>query len=195
MYVQNTSASAGTVSVSYFDVNGNGTSKNFAIAAGGSVTIDQTNANAAPPPSAAAYTASISAAVPIAAVVFDVPPTGATGALAATAYDAIPQSSIKATFPVVQNGTQADFSTSLWIMSAYSYVASVTVTYYDAATGSYLKSAQYDIGGDNLLTLSQTADLQPGQRATAIVTSTPGAPIAAIALEQGTGQLMTYNGQ
>jgi hypothetical protein len=80
-------------------------------------------------------------------------------------------------------------------MSASPNVAGVTVTYYDTFTGAPIKSAQYTVGGNNVLLVDQTKDLSPSQPATAVVTSTPGAPIATIAVERFNGQLMSYNGQ
>jgi hypothetical protein len=78
MGIQNTSASAGTVSVTYYDTTGTATAKTFNIAANGSLGVYQGSATDGPPPGA--YTAVIQSTLTLAAIVNEVAPAGAGSA-------------------------------------------------------------------------------------------------------------------
>jgi alpha-tubulin suppressor-like RCC1 family protein len=191
--LQNVSSIAGTVSVSYYDPDGNGTTRAFLIAIGGTVTIDQSDPSQGPPASARPYSAAISSDVRLVGVVSVVQPQ--SGTAPTTAYNMASQWSQLGSFPLVQNGGVTDFSTSLYVASATGNAAYVTLTYHDATTGALIQAAQYVIPGHGLLRLDQSKDLVAGTRANATLTATAGAPITAVAVGQGGAKLLSYNGQ
>ena len=85
MGIQNTSASAGTVFVTYYDASGTATAKSFSIAANGSLGVYQGSATDGP--AAGAYTAVIQSTLPLAAIVNEVAPAGTGSAKQSTSYN------------------------------------------------------------------------------------------------------------
>jgi hypothetical protein len=194
--IQNTSASPGTVSVTYYDASGTATAKSFTIAAYGSLGVYQGSATDGPGPGA--YTAVIqSTTVLLAAIVNEVAPAGAGTARQSTSYNAFSTGTSTLHLPLVENAGTDPWNTGLGIMNTGSGSAAVQVTYFDAVTGA-------PVGTPQLQTLAShafwglyqpTGGLPPGSRATAVVTTSSGGQVAVICNESSPTTFMSYNGQ
>jgi hypothetical protein len=190
MGIQNTTGTAGTVTINYYD--GSGTAAGTvskSIVSNGYLGIYQGGADG-PPMSASGYTAQITGTVALAAIVNEVSPTGAQS----TSFNADTAGSGYLNLPLVENMGSDGFSTGLAIMNVTNATLSFTLTYFSAATGSGLTSFSLSLGAHAYMGRYTPSDLTtPGTRATAWLSSTPG--LVAIANEAGTGTLMSYNGQ
>jgi photosystem II stability/assembly factor-like uncharacterized protein len=194
--VQNTTATAGIVTLKYFDAAGAATTRTFPIAPHGYIGIYQGSLTDGP--AAGAYTAQISSGVAIAAIVNEVAPIGIGGAQQSTAYNTFAGGAVAASLPLVENAGSDGWSTGLGIMNAGSAVTSVTVTYYDAATGAVVGTPQTNAAlqpNAFWAVYQPTAGLPAGQRATAVVKSGIGGRIAVICNESNATTFMSYDAQ
>lgn len=194
--VQNTTGTPGNVTVKYFDAAGAATTKQFTIAANGSLGIYQGSATDGPP--VGAYTAQISSDVAIAAIVNEVAPAGGSGAQQSTAYNTFSGGASTASLPLVESAGSDGWSTGLGIMNTGTATTAVTVTYYDAATGAPVGTIQTNtaLSPNALWAVYQPASgLPAGQRATAVVTTGAGGSVAVICNESNATSFMSYDGQ
>jgi hypothetical protein len=102
MAIQNTSATAGTVSVTYYDAAGTATAKSFSIAPNGSLGVYQGSGTDGPP--VGAYTAVIQSTLPLAAIVNEQAPAGTGSARQSTSYNTFGAGSSTIHLPLVENG-------------------------------------------------------------------------------------------
>jgi hypothetical protein len=196
MGIQNTSAVAGTVSVTYYDSTGAATAKSFPIAAFGSLGVYQGSATDGP--AVGAYTAVIqSSTVLLAAIVNEVAPPGTGTARQSTSYNTFSSGSSALHLPLVENAGSDPWNTGLGIMNTGSASTTVTVSYYDAITGAPIGTPQtLALAPHAFWGLYQpTGGLPTGSRATGVVTTSTGGQVAVICNESSATTFMSYNGQ
>lgn len=197
MAIQNTSTTAGTVTLTYYDGGGTlvKTVSNQAIPAYGYLGIYQGDPTTGPPPSGSGYTALLSSTVPIAAIVNEVAPSS-TSTRQSTAYNTFASGASALNLPLVESAGSDGWSTGEGIMNTGSAATTVTVTYFNAVDGT-------TIGTSQSLTLQPNAfwglyqpagGLPSGTRASAQVTTT-GQPVAVICNESNATTFMSYSGQ
>jgi probable HAF family extracellular repeat protein len=187
--IQNTSSTAGTVTITYYDTAGVPTAKNVTVGSNGSIGIYQGDATLGPAPGS--YTAKLSSTVPITAVVNEVfQPTPSLF----TTYNAFAGGLTSSHLALVQNAGSDGLSTGLGIMNLSSSSTQVTITYYNADTGASITSKTFTVAAGAFLPRYTPDDLPiAGTRATAVVSST--AQLAVICNEVASGTLMSYAGQ
>jgi alpha-tubulin suppressor-like RCC1 family protein len=196
MGIQNTSASPGAVSVTYYDTSGAATAKSFLIPAFGSLGVYQGSATDGPPPGA--YTAVIqSSTVLLAAIVNEVAPAGTGPARQSTSYNTFSSGSSTLHLPLVENAGPDPWNTGLGIMNTGSASTVVQVSYYDAATGATIGTGQLQSLAPHAFwgLYQPTGGLPPGSRATAVVTTSTGGQVAVICNESSATTFMSYNAQ
>jgi photosystem II stability/assembly factor-like uncharacterized protein len=194
--VQNTTGTAGTVTLKYFDSAGAATTKMFPIAPNGYVGIYQGSPTDGPAPGP--YTAQITSGVAIAAIVNEVAPAGTSRAQQSTSYNTFSGGAATANLALVENAGSDGWSTGLGIMNTGTAATSVTVTYYDAATGTAVGTAQTNsaLQPNAFWPVYQPdAGLPVGQRATAVVTTGIGGTVAVICNETNAISFMSYDAQ
>lgn len=190
MGIRNTTGTAGSVTVSYYDSLGtvSGTVTK-AISANGYVGVYQGGPDG-PPASSSGYTATITGTVALAAVVNEVAP----GGMQSTSFNADTAGSGYLNLAQVESIGSDGISTGLGIMNETNTTISFTLTYFDAVTGSGIRSISLSLAPHAYMGRYTPDDLSPLTRATAwLSSSTPG--LAAICNQAGTGTLMSYNGQ
>jgi adhesin/invasin len=200
MNLLNTSGMAGTVTVTYFDTQGTATVRSVAIAANGYAPIYQ-GGTQGPAPSANGYTAVLSSTVPIVAIVNEV--YNPNPALF-TSYNAMAGGAAAVNLALVENAGSDGWSTGLNIMNLSSSVTTVTVTYYDAQTGTAIGTHTKSLNPNAAWGVYQgdsALGLPPGTRATAVVTAAGGGQVVVICNEVGPpspaapATFMSYGGQ
>jgi hypothetical protein len=195
--VQNTTATAGVVTVSYYDRDGAPTAKSFPVAAGGQLGLYQGSVTQGPPTSVDGYTAVITSTVLVAAIVNEVAPATSPGARQSTAYNTVSAGSSTVHLASVESAGLDGLSTGLAIMNTSNTGAAVTVTYHDAATGEPVGTPQTiaNLGPKAFWGVYQpTGGLPTGKHATAVVT-VRGGQIAVVCNQRSPAQFMSYNGQ
>ena len=197
MGIQNTSASAGTVSVTYYDASGTPTLKSFSIAAYGYLGVYQGSPTDGPPANPNGYTAVLQSNVPIAAIVVEVAPGSASGAQQSTSYNTFPGGISRANLPLVESAGSDGWSTGLGIMNTGTTSTTVTVNYYDIVTGAAVGTMQTQTLAPHAFwgLYQPSGGLASGSRATATVTVSFGGQVAVICNESNTTSFMSYNGQ
>jgi hypothetical protein len=192
--IQNTSATAGMVSVTYYDAAGTATAKAFTIAAYGSLGVYQGSATDGP--AVGAYTAVIQSTLPLAAIVNEVAPSS-TSAKQSTSYNAFSTGSSALHLPLVENAGSDPWNTGLGIMNTGSASTTVTVSYYDAVSGAPVGTPQALMLAPRAFwgLYQPTGGLPTGTRATAVVTTSSGGQVAVICNESSPTTFMSYNGQ
>jgi hypothetical protein len=195
--VQNTTATPGVVTLTYYDTAGAATVKTFQIAANGYLGIYQGSATDGPPPSNQGYTATISSTVALAAIVNEVAPATASGARQSTAYNTFPAGFPTLHFPLLENAGSDGWSTGLGVMNTGITSTTVTLTYYDAATGAPVGTQQSQTMQPKAFwgPYQPAAGLPIGTRATAVLTTSSGGQVAVIANESSAAWFMSYDGQ
>ena len=192
--IQNTSATGGTVTITYYDAAGTPTVKTFNIPANGSLGVYQGSASDGP--AVGAYTATITSSVAIAAIVNEVAPVSGT-ALQSTSYNTFGAGSSSIHLPLVENVGGNPWDTGEGVMNTGTATTTVTVTYYDTVTGAA-------VGTPDTQTLAPHAfwglfqpngGLPTGTRATAAVTTSSGGQVAVICNESNPTTFMSYDGQ
>jgi Big-like domain-containing protein len=194
MGIQNTSASAGSVSVTYYDASGTATPKTFSIAANGSLGVYQGSATDGP--AAGAYTATITSTLPLAAIVNEVAPSS-TSAKQSTSYNAFSAGSATLHLPLVENAGSDPWNTGEGIMNTGAGSTTVTVTYYNTSTGAAVGTPQTQTLAPHAFwgLYQPTGGLPSGTRATAVITTASGGQIAAVCNESSSTTFMSYDGQ
>jgi hypothetical protein len=152
MGIQNTMATSGTVTVTYHDAAGTPTVKSFSIGANGSLHVYQ--GSVIDGPAVGAYTATITSALPLAAIVNE----------------------------VASSNTSAKQSTSYNTVSAGTASTTVTVTYYNAGSGATVATAQTMMLASHAFwgLYQPTGGLPSASGATAVVTTSSGGRVAVI---------------
>jgi hypothetical protein len=133
----------------------------------------------------------------IAAILNEVAPPG-NGVQQSTSYNTFVGGASSANLALVENAGFDGWSTGLGIMNTGAAVTSVTVTYYDAATGATVGTAQTNgaLQPNAFWPVYQPdAGLPSGQRATAVVTTSAGGRVAVICNERNANSFMSYNGR
>ena len=196
MGIQNTSASGGTVFVTYYDASGAATAKSFSIAAFGSLGVYQGSATDGP--AAGAYTAVIqSSTLPLAAIVNEVAPAGAGSARQSTSYNTFSTGSGSLHLPLVENAGSDPWNTGEGIMNTGAGSTTVTVTYYNSDTGAVIGTAQTQTLAPHAFwgLYQPNGGLPSGWRATAVITTSSGGQVAVICNESSSTTFMSYDGQ
>jgi len=193
MGIQNTSANAGSVTVTYYDASGTGTVKSFSIPANGSLGVYQGSATDGP--AVGAYTAVIQSTLALAAVVNEVAPS-TTSAQQSTSYNTFSAGSGIVHLPLVENTGPDPWNTGEGIMNTGASSTTVVVFYYDATTGASIGIPQTQTLAPNAFwgLYQPTGGLPSGKRATAVI-STSGGQVAVICNESSTTTFMSYGGQ
>jgi hypothetical protein len=195
--VQDVGGAAGTVSISYYDQAGAKvkTVGPLALAANGYLPIYQADATLGPPPSNEGYTAVLSSTDPVAAIVNEVGPASGE-AQQSTAYNTFTRGTPSANLPLVESAGADGWSTGLGIMNTGAMGATVTVSYFDTATGAPIGTPQSKVlpMGAFWGVYQPSAGLPAGDRASAIVTAS-GSTVAVICNEQNATSFMSYGGQ
>jgi outer membrane protein assembly factor BamB len=194
MSIQNTTGSAGTVTVTYFDGAGNPSVKTFALAAYGFLPVYQGSVSDGPAPGA--YTARITSTVAIAAIVNEVAP-GTGPAQQSTAYNSFSLGLASLHLPLVENAGSDGWSTGEGIMNAGTASTTVTVSYFDTSTGSPIGTPQSQLLQANAFwgLYQPVGGLAAGTRATAVITTSPAGQVAVICNESNATTFMSYIGQ
>ena len=192
MGIVNTTGSAGTVTINYYDSSGTPTTTTHPIAANGSLGVYQGTDIV----SAGAYTATITSTVAIAAIVNEVAPSG-TSAKQSTSYNAFSAGSATLHLPLVENAGTDPWNTGEGIMNTGSASTTVTVNYFDAGSGAAVGTTQTQVLAPNAFwgLYQPTGGLPSGTRATAVVTTSSGGQVAVICNESSTTTFMSYDGQ
>jgi streptogramin lyase len=191
MGIQNTTGTAGTVTINYYDSTGTATMTTWPIAANGYLGVYQGTDIAAD----GAYTAKITASIAIAAIVNEVA-LSTTSAQQSTAYNTFASGSATLHLPLVESAGSDGWSTGEGIMNTGSTATTVTVTYYDTASGAAVGTPQsQSLQSNAFWGLYQPAGGLPnGVRASAVVT-TSGGQVAVICNESNATSFMSYGGQ
>jgi streptogramin lyase len=192
MGIQNTTGGPGTVTITYYDASGNPTVTTHPIAANGYVGVYQ----GADIPTDGAYTAKLTSTVAIDAIVNEVA-ASTTSAQQSTAYDTFDAGSSSLNLPLVESAGADGWSTGEGIMNAGTAATTVTVTYFDTATGAQVGSSQsLPLQPNAFWGLYQPAGGLPnGTRASALVTTTSGGQLAVICNESNATSLMSYGAE
>jgi len=191
MGIQNTTGTAGTVTINYYDATGTATTKTFPIVANGYLGVYQ----GTDIPVAGAYTAKLTSTVAIAAIVNEVAPSP-TAAKQSTAYNTFAAGSSSLHLPLVGSAGPDGWSTGEGIMNTGTAATAVTATYYDTATGVQVGTPQsLSLQPNAFWGLYQPAGGLPnGMRASAIVTTAAGGQVAVICNESNATSFMSYSG-
>jgi photosystem II stability/assembly factor-like uncharacterized protein len=192
MGIVNTTGSAGSVTITYYDATGTATTTTHPIAANGSLGVYQGTDIA----TMGAYTATITSTVAIAAIVNEVAPSS-TSAMQSTSYNTFSSGAAILNLPLVENAGSDPWNTGEGIMNTGTGPTTVTVNYFDASTGAA-------VGTPQMLTLAANAfwglyqpagGLPSGTRATAVITASSGGQVAVICNESSSTTFMSYDGQ
>jgi hypothetical protein len=191
--IQNTSATDGTVTVSYYDPAGSATVKTMPIKANGYLGVYQGDAQAGPPASPNGYTAVIGSTVPVAAIVNEVAPRALNQS---TSYNTFAAGLGMAHLALVENAGPDAWTTSLGVMNTSRSSEMVTVVYYDATTGLQIGNpVQQSLAPNAFWGVYQPdTGLPPGVRATATVSTASLGQVAVICNEHDS-LFMSYGGQ
>jgi photosystem II stability/assembly factor-like uncharacterized protein len=192
MAIQNTTGGAGTVTITYYDSSGTATVKTSPIMANGYLGVYQ----GTDIPVAGAYTAKLTSSVAVAAIVNEVAPSNSS-AKQSTAYNTSTSGSSSLHLPLVESAGTDGWSTGEGIMNTGAIGISVTVTYYDTATGVAVGTPQTQPLAINAFwdLYQPTGGLPSGTRATAVITTSTGGQVAVICNESGSSTFMSYDGQ
>ena len=190
MGIQNTTGTAGTVTINYYDTTGAATTTTHPIPANGYLGVYQGTDIAI----AGAYTAKLTSTVAVAAIVNEVAPS-ATSAKQSSAFNTFASGSAALHLPLVENAGSDGWSTGEGIMNAGTAAATVTVTYYDTATGAQVGSPQSNLLQPNAFwgLFQPAGGLAAGIRATAVVTTS--GQVAVICNESNASTFMSYLGE
>jgi hypothetical protein len=190
MGIQNTTSTAGTVTINYYDGSGAAAGTvTKSIAGNGYLGVYQGGVDG-PPVSASGYTAQITGTVALAAIVNEVAPGGTQS----TSFNAETAGSGYLNLALVESAGSDGLSTGLAIMNVTNATISFSLVYFDAATGLAIRTISLSLGPHAYMGRYTPDDLTPATRATAWFSSTtPG--LVAICNEVGSGTLMSYNGQ
>src|SRR5450759_780245 len=194
MGIQNTTGTAGSVTVTYYDATGTPTVKSLSIGANGSLGVYQGSPTDGP--AVGAYTATITSTVAIAAIVNEVA-SSSTSAQQSTSYNTFSAGSATLHLPLVENAGSDPWNTGEGIMNTGTGSTTVTVTYFNTATGAAIGTAQGQTLAPHAFwgLYQPTGGLPSGARATAVITTSAGGQVAVICNESSGTTFMSYDGQ
>jgi hypothetical protein len=192
--IQNTSSTAGAVTLTYYDSAGVPTVKTKPITANGYLPVYQGDPTVGPPDNPNGYTAVIGSTVPVAAIVNEVAPAGSGSARQSTAYNTFAGGLATAHLPLVL--TSGAWSTGEGIMNTGATATTVTVRYYSTADGSAVGTPQSQTLQPNAFwgLYQPTGGLPANTPASAVIT-TSGGTVAVICNESNSTSFMSYDGQ
>src|SRR5450759_1680180 len=192
MGIQNTTGSAGTVTITYYDSTGTATVKTSPIVAHGYLAVYQ----GTDIPTPGAYTAKLTSSVPVAAIANEGAPSN-TSAKQSTAYNTFITGSSSLHLPLVESTGADGWSTGEGIMNTGAVSTTVTVTYVDITTGAVVGTPQTQTLAPNAFwgLYQPTGGLPSGTRATAVITTSAGGQVAVICNESNATTFMSYDGQ
>ena len=192
MGIQNTTGTAGTVTINYYNASGAATTTTAPIAANGYLGVYQGTDIAADGP----YTAKITSTVAIAAIVNEVAPS-TSSAQQSTAYNTFASGSATLHLPLVESAGSDAWSTGEGIMNTGSTATTVTVTYYDTSSGAAIGTPQSQSLQPNAYwgLYQPLGGLASGDRASAVVTTSTGGQVAVVCNESSSTSFMSYTGQ
>jgi len=187
---QNTTGTAGTVMVTYWNASGMPVKTvTKPIPAGGYVGLYQGSATDGPPPGS--YAATLTSTVPIAMVVNEVGPGSRS-----TAYNPFTAGLGTVHLPLVEAYGPDGWSTGEGIMNTGTSPTTVTVTTYKASDGSLLGAQTDTLGPHAVWDVYQPSTALPvDTRATAVVSAANGGQVAVVCNEQSASTFMSYDGQ
>ena len=197
MGIQNTSNTAGTVTVDYYDATGAKTTTTQSIAANGYIGLFQGSSTEGPPANPLGYTAVITGSQPLAVIVNETaPPVGGLTTMS-TSYNTFTAGKAQSHLALVENAGPDGWSTGLGVMNTGSTATTVTLSYYDATTGAPIGNSQTQTLQPKAFygPYQPAAGLPPGVRASAVLTTTTGGQVAVICNEAGPNMFMSYDGQ
>jgi hypothetical protein len=194
MGIQNTTATASAVTISYYDSTGTATTNNFNIPANGYLGVYQ----GTDIPADGSYTAVIRATTTgaaLAAIVNEVAP-GTGPAHQSTAYNASAAGAATIKLPLVESTGPDGWSTGEGIMNTGLTPTTVTITYYDITAGTVVGTPQTNTLAVNAFwgVYQPTGGLPSGTRATAVITNSAGGAVSVITNESNANTFMSYNG-
>lgn len=194
MGIQNTTATASAVTISYYDSTGTATMNNFNIPANGYLGVYQ----GTDIPADGSYTAVIRATTTgaaLAAIVNEVAP-GAGPAHQSTAYNTSTAGAATIELPLVESAGPDGWSTGEGIMNTGTTATTVTITYYDTTAGTVVGTPQTNTLAVNAFwgVYQPTGGLPSGTRATAVITNSSGGVVSVITNESNATTFMSYNG-
>ena len=194
MNIQNTTGTAGSLTVDYYDSLGAKTEKTQSIAANGYAGIYQGGPDG-PPTSPTGYTAVITSTVAIAAIVNEVAPPAANPTMS-TSYNTFATGSGRLNLPLVENAGPDGWSTGLGVMNTGDDDRNRDARLLRRRHGNPVGTWQNQSVAPKAFygAYQPNAGLPPGIRATAVVTAT-GGQIAVICNETGANTFMSYDGQ
>jgi hypothetical protein len=185
------------VNVTYYDSAGVATVNSFSIAANGYLGIYQGTDIPVDGP----YTATImtpTSGVALAAIVNEVAAPGAGSARQSTSYNTFAAGAASANLALVTNASSDGWSTGIDVMNVAGTSTTVTISYFDAATGAAIGTPQ----STSLAPHAFWGVYQPtggltvaGTRATALVSTSAGGHVAVICNEASSTTFMSYSGQ
>jgi hypothetical protein len=192
MSFQNTTGTAGTVTITYYDGSGTATVTSHPIVANGYLGVYQGTDIPVDGP----YTAKITSTVAIAAEVNEVAPLVDPNAQQFTAYNPFAAGRSSVHLPLVESNGADGWSTGTNIMNTGTAATTVTVTYYDAFTGLQVGTPQTQSVLPNAIwgLYQPNGGLPNGSRASAVVTTTAGGQVAVVCNASNATSLMSYNG-
>ncbi len=194
MGIQNTTATASAVTISYYDSNGAATTNNFNIPANGYLGVYQ----GTDIPVDGSYTAVIKATTTgaaLAAIVNEGAP-GPGPAHQSTAYNTSAAGAATIELPLVESTGPDGWSTGEGILNTGTAPTTVTVTYYDMTTGTQVGAPQTNTLAVNAYwgLYQPTGGLPSGTRATAVITNSTAGVVSVITNESNANTFMSYNG-
>ncbi|TMD20550.1 MAG: hypothetical protein E6I99_13735 [Chloroflexi bacterium] len=184
------------MTVTYYDANGQATTKQAPIPANGYLGIYQGGGTLAPSPGA--YTARLTSSVALAAIVNEVAPAPANGPQQSTSYNTFATGSGSVHLPLVESAGSDGWSTGLGIMNAGTTATAVTVSYFDASTGQPVgtPASNASLAPNAFWGVYQpNSGLPAGTRATAVVSTAAGGSVVVICNESADTTFMSYDGQ
>jgi hypothetical protein len=192
MGIVNTTGTAGSVTITYYNASGTPTIKPFNIPANGYLGVYQ----GTDIPTDGAYTAKITSSVAIAAIVNEVASSSGS-AQQSTSYNTYSAGSATLHLPLVENAGTDPWNTGEGIMNTGAGSITVTVNYYNTATGASVGSPQTQTLAANAFwgLYQPTGGLPTGTRATAVITTSSGGQVAVICNESSLTTFMSYDGQ
>jgi hypothetical protein len=120
-----------------------------------------------------------------------------TSAKQSTSYNAFSAGSATLNLPLVENAGSDPWNTGEGIMNTGTTSTTVTVTYYDTATGAAVGAPQTQTLAPHAFwgLYQPLGGLPSGTRATAVVTTSSGGQVAVICNESSSTTFMSYDGQ
>ena len=192
MGIVNTTGTTGTVTITYYDASGTPTINSFNVPADGYLGVYQ----GTDIPTDGAYTAKITSSVAIAAIVNEVA-ASTTSAQQSTSYNTFSAGKATLNLALVENAGTDPWNTGDGIMNTGTGSTTVTVNYFNTATGASVGTTQTQLLAPNAFwgLYQPTGGLPTGQRATAVITTSSGGQVAVICNESSTTTFMSYDGQ